>query len=578
MLKRGSNILSEHDYKLALSFGALVLILMLTVSGAASYLFSQQNHEQEDRLSGVIAVILGESISRVSFSSKYQARLFVEDMKSRVPELAFISVETKDGLILAHSDPRKNNGFMSDPADADLRILSLKSGSAVGEEQIRDGKTVMQVVLPFRGGPDDEVIGLVRTGINFDEVRKEQRVNFIMLLILVVALTAAAIWAVLILSHHFGSTVRTLATQLQGILDHAPTAICICDRTGRILAYSEEFGILFGSPAANQTSAQLFAARLSASNIERLAETDRKVFESGVPCEQELQVDIQGRFCTWSVSKFSIARDNDGKTTLICAFIHDISERKQAEAEIRKLNQELEQRVSKRTAELEAANKELEAFSYTVSHDLRTPLRAIDGFSHILLEDYTDKLDDEGKRLLNVVRDNTSRMGQLIDDILKFSRSGRSEINFFKIDMERLARAVFAELQSADAESKVQLEVEAIPPARGDSAMLRQVLTNLLSNAIKFSRTRATPRIQVGATIDGNETIYFVKDNGVGYDMQYADKLFGVFQRLHGIDEFEGTGIGLAIVKRIIRRHGGRVWAEGRVNEGATFYFSLPRL
>jgi len=255
---------------------------------------------------------------------------------------------------------------------------------------------------------------------------------------------------------------------------------------------------------------------------------------------------------------------------------HEMAERKLMEEKIHELNRGLELRVIERTTELEAANKDMESFSYSISHDLRAPLRAINGFSKILHEEYAGQLDDEGKRLLNVVGDNARKMGELIDDILAFSRAGRNEVEHSVIDMKKMVVGVWEELKPERAERDIQLELIALPPVDGDAAMIHQVVFNLLSNAVKFTQQHTTARIKVGGQVEGQETIYHVKDNGAGFNMQYANKLFGVFARLHGTDEFEGTGIGLAIVKRIITKHGGRVWAEGKVNEGATFYFALP--
>jgi PAS domain S-box-containing protein len=309
---------------------------------------------------------------------------------------------------------------------------------------------------------------------------------------------------------------------------------------------------------------------------EKLSSAITRATETGIPYELELEMVPKTGGLGWMLARGELVRDERGVPVRVRGVVMDITERKRAEKEINALNRELEQRVLVRTAELEAANKELEAFSFSVSHDLRTPLRAIDGFSQILLEDYESKLDAEGCRLLHVVRDNTRKMGALIDDILRFSRAGRVELSFVEIDMEALAREVYAELLPADA-GNLQMEIAALPPALGDRAMMHQVFANLLTNAIKFSRNSEPPKVEIGTYAEGNETVYFVRDNGVGFEMQYADKLFGVFQRLHSVDEFEGTGIGLAIVKRIITRHGGRVWAEGKVGEGASMYFSLPQ-
>ena len=237
---------------------------------------------------------------------------------------------------------------------------------------------------------------------------------------------------------------------------------------------------------------------------------------------------------------------------------------------------EAQKLIEQRQVELEAANHELEAFSYSVSHDLRAPLRAIDGFVGMLQEDYSGKLDVEGQRLLNVVRNSAVKMGRLIDDILAFSRAGRTAINLVEIDMTELVRAVIADpLAPATAGRTIAIDIAELPPARGDHAMLERVWVNLIDNAIKYSAPKPDAHIEIGAKVAEHETTYFVRDNGIGFDMQYVDKLFGVFQRLHG-SEIPGTGIGLAIVKRLVSRHGGRVWAEGKPGEGATFYFTMP--
>jgi signal transduction histidine kinase len=241
---------------------------------------------------------------------------------------------------------------------------------------------------------------------------------------------------------------------------------------------------------------------------------------------------------------------------------------------VRRQTDELEARVRARTAALEAANKELDAFTYSVSHDLRAPLRAVDGYSRMLEEDYGARLDDEGRRLLGVVRGSTRAMGRLIDDLLAFSRLGREPLARRVVDMGALAREALAEVRGG---WTGEVRIGELPGASADPGLLRQAWVNLLGNAIKYSGKRERPRVEVDGKEDGAELVYQVRDNGVGFDMRYVHKLFGVFQRLHHADEFPGTGVGLAIVQRVVGRHGGRVWAEGVPDEGACFYFSLPR-
>jgi len=257
--------------------------------------------------------------------------------------------------------------------------------------------------------------------------------------------------------------------------------------------------------------------------------------------------------------------------------VRDVSARRRAEEALRLLYAELEQRVIRRTAELEAANKELEAFSYSVSHDLRAPLRAVDGFSQAVLEDFGALLPEEGQRQLRTIRAGAQRMGALIDALLGLARLGRQEVNKREVDTARLVRETLAELGSPWPDRRVEVRIGELPVCAGDPALLKQVWVNLLSNALKYTRKRERAEIEIGCVAGAGTATFFVRDNGTGFDPRYAEKLFGVFQRLHRVEDYEGTGVGLAIVQRIVTRHGGRVWAEAAVDCGATFYFTLGK-
>jgi len=341
--------------------------------------------------------------------------------------------------------------------------------------------------------------------------------------------------------------------------------------------WSPELEAMYGLPIGSFARTQPAWEQLVHSE-DRAAAMGRtqRAFETGTPTEAEWRVIWPDGSVHWIFGCFQVFKDTAGKAQRLAGVNIDITERKQAEEQIRHLNADLERRVKDRTAELEAANRELEAFSYSVSHDLRAPLRAIDGFSSILLKKHASELSEKGKENLRLVRDNTQQMGRLVDDLLSFSRLSRQPVNKQPTDMAELVRQCLAELRTDQEGRRVELTVGNLVQCAAEPALLKQVWMNLLSNALKFTRKKETARLEIGCRKnDDGDMAFFVRDNGVGFDMQYAHKLFGVFQRLHRAEDYEGTGVGLAIVQRIIHRHGGKVWAEAEPGKGAAFFFTV---
>jgi PAS domain S-box-containing protein len=379
--------------------------------------------------------------------------------------------------------------------------------------------------------------------------------------------------------------LRESQAKLEAALASMTDAVFISDTQGNFVDFNEAFAVFhrFGSKSECARTLAEYPDILDVLTDDgEPAALDQwavpRALRGEVATDAEYTLRRKDTGETWAGSySFGPIRDEGGEIVGSVVVARDVTDRKHAEEERRLLNADLEDRVRQRTALLAAANQELEAFSYSVSHDLRAPLRHISGFANLLSERLGEGLDDESRHYLDVVTGSVAEMGVLIDDLLQFSRLGRAEMVVEDVDMMDLVRQVLAPLQAETAERDVAVRVGELPPARGDAVLLRQVWANLLGNAFKYTRTRDRALIEVDAEADGPATDYHVRDNGVGFDMEFAGKLFVVFQRLHDSAEFEGTGIGLANVRRIVARHGGHVWAEGQVDGGATFSFSLPR-
>ena len=384
-------------------------------------------------------------------------------------------------------------------------------------------------------------------------------------------------------------TVHALNEEFRRALDAAPDAIVLVDRTGRMVLVNSETERLFGYPApelVGQPIEVLVPARL------RSAHSNHRDHYFGDPHRRPMGSGLELAGLRKDGTEFpvevSLSPLEFGGQSLAMAAIRDISERRRLERmrremrerrraarEIRRLNAQLELRVAERTEQLEAANRELEGFTYSVSHDLRAPLRQVDGFARLLSEAAGGELTPQAQHYLQRIVDGTRHMGRLIDDLLNLAQVGRQAMQPRLTDLNEIIERVVQDLQPELGSRDIVWNIESLPAARCDPGLIRIVFTNLIANAAKYTRPRATARIAIGSADREGRTVTFVRDNGVGFDMKYADKLFGVFQRLHAAEEFEGTGVGLATVRRIVHKHGGEIWAEAAPDEGATFYFTL---
>ncbi len=571
-----SERIKEFDKKIALSFGAIVLLMMLMAVGITVFLFNKLQQREEDRLSSTIAMVMSQSINKVSFSGKYQMRLLVEQMLTRVPELVYISVESKDNIILAHSDP-----VMNDRALPNEETIYNQNCLDIGKPFIRDQQhnqlDVKEVTLPYQGGFNDETIGVVKIAINLKEVRKAQKYNLIIVFIISAVLTLLAIALIVMISRYFGKSIRSLAYQLEGILDHAPIGIIISDQSGKIHVHGQKIDDLTGLNQKFSAIDELYHLVGSLKEEKNLKELDSKVIVDGQSLGMEINGSIHQRDYYWQISKFPIAHDINNQVTLICTFIHDISERKKTEVERENLqNQLLQSRKMESVGRLAGG----------VAHDFNNMLSAIIGYSQLMLLSF--KEDTQNYQYLNEILKAANRSADLTRQLLAFAR--KQEINPQILLLNNMVESMLNMLQRLIGEH-IRLEWkpgEYLGAVKIDPSQVDQIIANLTVNARDAIDDTGTITIETANIIideeflkqnkeamPGEYVMLSVIDDGCGIEPKDLEQIFEPFFTTKELGQ--GTGLGLATVYGIVKQNNGFIQVNSKKNKGTSFRVYFPR-
>lgn len=590
----GSEIhnIKRINRRILLVFSGLSLALLATTLLLASYILNLTTSHETERLSEIIAYTVKQAIERVAFSGKYHTRLLLQELQKEIPGYSYIAVIDNTGKILAHSQIKNLNQLNPEIATGKITFNKNEQTPIVRNIKTKTGR-VREVLLPYAGGYNNQHTGFIQVGISTTEsFRTARRGQYLIVAVslLMLFITITINWYI---SNLLGHPVKQLAQQMLGILQHSPMLIAIQNDKGDIIYSSRSFTQQFKNSTDNMQ--QIYSV-LNENFQKQQQSDDQLVLNKKGSVKHIVEVPHKENIKYFLSLKFPVTTDKHDMVTHICSLYIDQTDQINAQKTIRQqhqellqlnhklqikvnevasLNDNLEVKIAKRTRSLEELNHELKTFNYSVSHDLRTPLRSIEGFIQIIIEDYSDRFNSEALNYFNRVRAASQRMERLIDDMLSLSRVSQHKLKSSRVNLSSLANEIIQQLQNDDQGREASITIDENMVVDGDEGLLRIMLENLLGNAWKYSHKENKICIEFSKIQSDNEVQYFIRDNGVGFDMRYADKMYGPFQRLHKQGDFDGTGIGLATVKRILQRHGGRIWAESKPGEGAIFYFVL---